>query len=296
MRVSGTITALLFVACLLAACSSTSPERVVTVVAQDFKFTVDDTIPSGWNHFEFKNSGHTVHFFLLNKLPDGVSYEQYTEKVTRGFQVAFDSVRAGAGQQRGIEILLQTVPGWFFSEVKQFGGSGLLTNGKSTDVYLNLPAGTYVMECYIKEQGVFHSTTGMISKLVVSAEQSTTQPPMADLQVSLSNFKIETQGVFHRGKNTVAVKFLEHPEVGLGNDLHIFKVTGDSTIAKVVPWLNWLNLEGLQSPAPAEFLGGVQEMPAGETAYFTVTLDSGNYALVAEPQASNGMIEEFSIE
>jgi len=269
---------------------------VVTVVAQDFKFAVADTIPSGWNHFKFENKGHTVHFFLLNKLPDGVSYEDYTSEVSKGFQVAFDSIKAGATRERGIELLLQEVPGWFFTGVKPFGGSGLISQGKSEEVYLKLPAGRYAMECYIKEQGVFHSTLGMIKKLVVSDEQSATKPPLADLQISLSNFKIETQGVFHRGVNKVAVTFLEQPAAGLGNDVHIFKVADGTTIDKVVPWLDWLNVEGLQSPAPAEFFGGVQEMPAGDTAYFVVTLDTGNYALVAESQASDGMLEEFSIQ
>ena len=38
----------------------------IEVVAKDFTFTVDDTIPSGWSTFRMKNTGMMDHFFYAN--------------------------------------------------------------------------------------------------------------------------------------------------------------------------------------------------------------------------------------
>jgi len=37
---------------------------VINVVAKDFKFEVNDTIPSGWLTFNLKNAGKMDHFFF----------------------------------------------------------------------------------------------------------------------------------------------------------------------------------------------------------------------------------------
>jgi hypothetical protein len=277
-------------------CSPSKKDEVVEVVAKDFMFDVTDNIPSGWTTFRFINSGHAEHFFLLNLLPDSIAYETYVQKVTQPFQVVFDSLKAGKTREEAVGMLLELIPPWYFTDVKQMGGSGIVSKGKSLDVTLNLTPGTYAMECYIKEKGVFHTTLGMISRVVVTDEISETAPPSANMDITLSNFKIETEGTLKRGKNTFAVHFKEHPEVGLGNDVHIIKLDENTNIDSVAYWLDWMNIEGLQSPAPVEFLGGIQEMPVGMTGYFTVDLEPGDYAWIAESSASKGMIKRFSVE
>jgi hypothetical protein len=61
--------------------------------------------------------------------------------------------------------------------------------------------------------------------------------------------------------------------------------------------MDWSAPGGLQTPAPAEFLGGLNEMPAGSTGYFTVDLEPGEYAWISEvPDASaKGMLKEFEV-
>jgi hypothetical protein len=51
------------------------------------------------------------------------------------------------------------------------------------------------------------------------------------------------------------------------------------------------------SPAPAEFLGGTNEMPAGATSYFNVTLEPGDYAWIAEVSRAGekGMLVRFTV-
>jgi len=63
--------------------------------------------------------------------------------------------------------------------------------------------------------------------------------------------------------------------------------------------MNWTDPKGLITPAPKgiTFLGGVNDMPAGSTGYFTVTLEPGNYTLISEvPNAlSKKMLKTFVI-
>jgi hypothetical protein len=53
---------------------------------------------------------------------------------------------------------------------------------------------------------------------------------------------------------------------------------------------------GLEPPAPAEFLGGSQEMPVGSTSYFTVNLDPGSCAFVNEAVMREGNSLEFEVD
>ena len=63
--------------------------------------------------------------------------------------------------------------------------------------------------------------------------------------------------------------------------------------------MNWSDPKGLIEPAPfaITFLGGVNDMPEGNTGYFTVTLEKGNYALISEvPNAlSKNMLKTFVV-
>ncbi|MBD3257044.1 hypothetical protein GF377_01330, partial [candidate division GN15 bacterium] len=72
-----TATAILAIAAVsLLSCGSTPKEpTIVHVKAIDYQFEVADSIPSGWVTFQFNNTGHAEHFFLLNRLPNTVAYE-----------------------------------------------------------------------------------------------------------------------------------------------------------------------------------------------------------------------------
>lgn len=280
---------------IIASCGQAPEEQVIEVVAKDFKFEVVDSIPSGWNTLRFVNTGHTEHFFLLNLLPDSISYDRYESEVTRNFEDVFDSIRAGTSREDAIAMLIERIPPWYFSSVQQMGGPGIVSEGMTTSVTLDLPPGTYAMECYIKEQGKFHTELGMIRPIVVTEEPSGLQPPEANLELTLSNFEYTAEGAVTSGSNTVAVHFNEHPEVGLGNDVHLIELTDSTNLDSVIYWLDWMNVEGLQSPSPVKFFGGSQEMPVGNTAYFTVYLRPGKYAWIAESSAARGMVKEFTV-
>ena len=278
------------------ACSDPEEQVYVEVVAHDFKFQVADEIPSGWNTFKFINAGHAEHFFLLNKLPDDIDFQAYKNEVTVPFEMVFDSLKAGVSKADAGAMLGAMIPSWYFSDVKAMGGPGIVSAGGISWTTIELAPGNYVMECYIKEQGVFHTTLGMIKPLKVTHDTTGFSPPAANMEITLSNYNMEMEGEVKTGVNVVAVHFREHPEIGLGNDLHLIQVDKNTDIDKVIHWLDWMNVDGLESPAPVVFLGGTQEMPVGSTAYFTVDLEPGSYAWIAETTAAQGLVKHFIIE
>ncbi len=281
---------------ILNSCNTSTNDNVVKVIARDFNFEVVDEIQSGWTTFQFENRGQVEHFFLLNLLPDTISFETYHDEVTRPFEIVFDSLKAGKSKTDAIGMLIEMIPGWYFSSVKQMGGTGIVAAGKTTQVTLKLSPGTYAMECYIKYQGLFHTSLGMIRPIIVLEEASDLEPPKAGMDITLTNYKIETKGEIKPGVNTISVYFKEHPEFGLGNDVHLIRMGDKTDIDEVIFWLDWMNIKGLQSPAPVEFFGGTQEMPVGYTSYFTVDLEPGNYAWISESSAAKGMVKMFTVK
>lgn len=283
------------VICIVASCTESGGDKAIDIVAKDYRFECADTIPSGWETFRFHNAGHAEHFFLLNRLPDSISFERYHAEVSRPFDIVFDSIKAGMSRDDAINLLVSSLPAWYFESVKTMGGSGIVSKGLTTEVTLNLPPATYVMECYIKEQGVFHTALGMIKPILVTSEESGLKPPKANMELTLTNFQIADKGTVAPGRNTVAVHFAEQPEVGLGNDIHVIRLTDSTNLDSVIHWLDWMNIKGLEAPAPVQFLGGTQEMPVGNTSYFTVNLEKGEYAWIAETAAAKGMIKKFTV-
>jgi hypothetical protein len=297
------LTLTLITTLMLCSCNKSSDKdvvghdkNVVDVTARDFSFEVVNEIPSGWVTFRFQNLGHAEHFFLLNLLPDSISFETYHSQVTKPFDVVFDSLKAGISKADAGAMLGEMIPPWYFTSVKQMGGTGIINAGKTGQTTMKLEPGTYVMECYIKEKGVFHTALGMIRPITVKEEASKMEPPKSSMDITLTNYKIETEGEVKPGVNTIAVHFKEHPEIGLGNDVHLIRINDTTDIDKVIYWLDWMNIEGLESPSPVEFLGGTQEMPVGYTSYFTVDIEPGNYAWIAESSAAKGMVKKFTVK
>ena len=280
------------------AASQDARAHIVDVVALDFAFEAPCEIPSGWTTFRMKNAGQMIHFALLTRLPEGITFTQYLETVVPAFDQVWLQLRDGKiDQAQAGQDLGRLLPEWYLSSAKQMGGPGFVAPGLTAETTVNLDAGTYVMECYVKTaDGTFHTSLGMIRPLTVTEVLSAASAPDADIQITLTNYEMAVEGTLTPGAHTVAVHFEEHPEFGLGNDVHLARLDADTDIGTLVEWLNWMNIGGLQPPAPALFVGGTHEMPVGNTAYFTVTLEPGRYVWIAESTAAQGMLNEFVVE
>lgn len=275
---------------------SPSGTNLVEVIAADFAFEAPSEIRSGWVTFRMRNEGKEHHFFLLNRLPDGKTFENYQEEVGTPFDTVWHALLTGAvDKAEAGQMLGRLLPEWYAS-VRQMGGAGLLAPGRSVRTTVNLEPGTYVMECYVKTaDGTFHTSLGMMLPITVTGVPSGGSAPDAGIEITLSNFQIAVEGEVTPGEHTVAVHFEEHPEFGLGNDVHVVRLEAGTDLDEVVRWMDWMNVDGLRAPAPAVFVGGTQEMPVGYTAYFTIELLPGRYAWISEVTAGDGMVKEFTV-
>ena len=156
--------------------------------------------------------------------------------------------------------------------------------------------GTYVLECYVKTpDGMFHTSLGMARELTVVAGPSSTKPPAADLEIAFADGVMEAPAAVQSGSHTVAVHYRQAAEGLLANDVHVAPLSDGVEADLIVPWMDWMNVAGLRAPAPVRFLGGVQEMPLGNTAYFTIELTPGRYVWISE-NAGNGMVKAFTVD
>jgi hypothetical protein len=274
-----------------------SGSYVVEYSARDYAFVGPAEIPSGWVTIRMANEGLEHHFVFLTLLPEGKMIEDYLSDVGVAFEQAWEQLRSGAVDKAGAGAMLgEMLPEWYASAASM-GGPGLVAPGKVGQATMRLTPGNYVMECYVKTaDGEFHMALGMAMPLTVTEEDSGATPPHTDLEITLFNHGITIEGAPAAGRQTVKVNFDEQPEYGLGNDVHVVRLEEGTDLDEVVNWMDWMNVDGLRAPSPAAFVGGIHEMPAGFTAFFTVDLTPGHYAWIAESGAARGMVEEFTIE
>jgi len=264
---------------------------VVEITAVDYAFRAPAELPSGWTTIRMENAGAEEHFLSLWKLPEGRTLEDYVGEVAPAFGEAYAALVEGASKEEAGAILGQAIPAWY-AEVVPMGGPGFLSPGRTGETTVRLEPGTYVMECYVKTpDGRFHGELGMIQQLTVTADSTGVAEPSGDVEVVLSNAGIVGPSSLAAGEHTVMVRFSEQPEIGLGNDVHLVRLQEGTDLEELAAWMDWMEIEGLKAPAPAEFLGGAQERSAGESAYFRVEVEAGRYGWVSEPLGRISRVE-----
>lgn len=272
---------------------------VIEIAAKDFEFEAPRSIRSGWNTIRFRNeSEEQEHFVLFYHLPEDKTFADWRTEVTQPFLDVWSRYDAGElSREETLQSLGEAMAPWAFQETNIVGGAGLTEPGRTSLVTLFLAPGTYVMECYVKTpQGTWHTERGMLRELTVTEESTGQEPPNADVQLTLSNYEIQTSGSFSAGEQVVAVHVTDTPEGLLPHDLNLFRLDSETTVEEIVAWMDWLDLEGYRAPAPGVSVGGVKNLMAGRTGYVTVDLAPGRYAWVSEGYGDRGMVEEFVVE
>ena len=307
-----TLSALLILVLVAAGCQSgedhaenvdSDSPRVVDLTIDGLTISGPDRINPGWNTFRVTNNSEMTHFMLFDKIPDSLDVWDHKD-VAGVFQEGMNLINAG--DMEAAFAVFGGLPAWY-QDVVFWGGPGFIGPKQTFEVTMFVPEGRYVIECYVKTAGVFHSYTsvenalGMVHQLDVSGEPTANVPPEADLAVRISSTDgIVMAGEPVAGEHLISVEYLDQivHESFLGHDVHLVRMDGDLTLEELAPWMNYLNPDGLETPAPAIFQGGINEMPAGQTAFFTATLEPGRYALIAEtPDAvAKNMAIEFTVE
>lgn len=275
-------------------------DNVIQIVTENMDFQMPDTIPSGWNTFRYKNLSPQTHFFLVDKYPQGKTIKDVRTLVIPVFDSGMKLINEGKSEEGFAEF--GKLPEWF-SEVVFVGGSGLISPGNIGETMIKLDPGYYMVECYVKmNNGVFHSSMGMIRELIVSDKVSENTELTTDIRINISS----TEGIvisdsIHRGLQTFAVFYKDQivHENFVGHDINLVRLSGNADLEALDNWMNWADPKGLIDPAPegVTFLGGVNDMPTGSTGYFTVTLEPGNYVLISEVPnpSSKNMLKTFTV-
>ncbi|MCJ7814796.1 MAG: hypothetical protein MUP31_01965 [Xanthomonadales bacterium] len=275
-------------------------DDAIEIVTENMNFKMLDEISSGWHTFRYSNQSDQTHFFLLEKYPQGKTLKDAKKEVFPVFQEGMDFIFNGEPEE-GVAAF-GNLPPWY-SQVVLSGGSGLISPWTTSETTLKLAPGYYVVECYVKmPNGTFHSVVGMAAALVVSSEVAPELQITPDVNIAISS----TVGIvfddnIHKGKQTFSVFFKDQVvhENFVGHDVNLVKYDDGADLKVLEKWMNWANPMGLISPSPEgfTFLGGVNDMPAGSTGYFTAELEPGNYAFVAEVPNSLGknMLKTFVV-
>lgn len=278
--------------------------HVFDVTAVGLTLQGPSEVPEGWTTVRFVNQSGMIHLAMFDVPPDGVDAMQMKREVVKPFQDYLDALIEG--NDEGMQTALGTFPSWM-SELYYFGGPGLLSSGYTSEATVNLKPGLYVLECYVKTNGVWHTYNpnpdqlGMVLEIKVTESDAPTSPPPHDATLAIRNDKLElTEGTLKPGINQIKVEFIEQQafENLLGNDVHVVKLNEDEDLTRASEWMDWRKPEGLQTPSPVTFLGGLNDMPEGSVAYFTVDLSSGDFAFITEsPDPINqGLVLRFSID
>jgi hypothetical protein len=276
----------------------------MNVVARGLSFEAPAEVPLGWTTIRFENLSPMVHFVVVERLPEGQGASSQQELVAPVFQRGMDLI--AAGDMDGAMAEFGTLPPWF-GDIVFMGGPGLTSAGQTSQATVYLEPGTYLLECYVKTAGVFHSYNpdpailGMVHEFTVTAEASGAVEPSPTLSVRISSASgIEIEGTPSAGTHMVRVDFDDQVvhENFVQHDVHVARIPDGFDLATLEAWMNWVDPAGLQTPSPVEFIGGTNEMPGGTYAYFTVTLTPGTYALVAEVPGAlgKGMLQTFTVE
>ncbi|MEF8817851.1 MAG: hypothetical protein V5A58_13760, partial [Salinibacter sp.] len=266
---------------------------VVDVTMMDYAFQAPDSIPSGWVTFQAENVGEETHEFMLARLPEGRTFEEF-----RTFIEPLDSlkqllVEGAIDSTEYEEASEQIVPDWANEEVEFVGGGGPLGPGQTGRSTLRPEPGRYMVVCWISSpNGRRHDYQGMYRGITVTEDSSGAGPPEADVTLRSAGREISVEGQPRSGEQTVAFHVEEPPEdLESPYNWAFVAPLGPEISAEQLRELEWTN-EDLHA---TESRGGVGRVPVGQTRYFTVDLEPGRYAWRLSV-ATEDMVKEFTIE
>ena len=246
----------------------------IAIDAADFSFSVLDSIQAGWVSFTLTNSGNEPHHAQFLRLNDGVTFEQFQEALNQG---------------EGPAMAL----------VKLMGGVGAIAPTGSAQAILNLPAGNYVILCFLSAPAdhIPHLAKGMIKSLTVQpASGATASEPVADLTVILKDYSFELPESLPAG--TMMIKVLnEGPET---HEFNILRLAEGKTIEDVTQFL-----AAPDGQPPFTPVGGMNGLDVGLSGYVEFEFEAGMYVAICNipsPKAeghqhfSLGMVQEITVK
>ncbi|HSU97966.1 MAG TPA: hypothetical protein VLI40_12095 [Gemmatimonadaceae bacterium] len=229
--------------------------RTLTLTANDYAFTgMTARVSAGWVTIRMVNAGKELHMFASASVPRGM---------TTG--AVLDS------------IMKDRVPKGF----TEWGGPNAVAPGDTNTVTLFLPAGSYVVGCFVvSPDGKTHFMKGMMGSFEVIAARDTGVAPVSDRNIVLSTYHIAMDGgPLSKGPHV----FMVRNSVKQTHDFVILKVLPGHTVAQA---LKWFGNPPVGAPA-AEPIGGTTGMHLNEQGYVNARFTPGTYVLVCWMKTNN---------
>jgi uncharacterized cupredoxin-like copper-binding protein len=251
----------------------------VSIGAADYSFTLPDSIPGGLTQLQFTNTGKEAHHAQFARLNDGVTLQQFQAALKQG-------------------------PPAIFPLITFQGGPAPLVSGGKAEAVVDLPAGQYVLLCFIPSpDGVPHLAKGMVKPLTVTAAPAK-QPakPTVKGTVDLADFAFGAlPGNIAAGKTNLAV-------VNKGKEPHemlVLRLKGVPAAQLIQALSAPPGSAPPPGPPPFEWAGGYQAIMAGASGWAILDLTPGEYTLVCfvpslanqgKPHFALGMFRPFSVK
>jgi hypothetical protein len=272
VRLWAALAALVTVSATLAvsgASAGAAASNTLTVKAGEYTYILKGSPKGGWVQINFQNAGVEDHMMAVFKLKKGTTNAQLKKAVLSDDQSALEKIALPGGDP-------------FVT-----GTPNVLSAGKSTTTYSQLPAGTYGMVCFIPApDGSPHAAHGMFKVFTVSGKSSAKPPTDGVSQVTITDSGIElpsaglpAHGWVKATNNSAA-----------NRDLALAEYTSpDATFDAANAYYNeYFNTGKVPAgEAPASLNGGLSGLPKGGTGYFELDLENGRYALVGSLSDDN---------
>lgn len=239
---------------------------VVPVKIKGYTFLAPDEIPYGWTTLSLTNTSNEPHLMMAHKLPTGTSPADATASLENWKQN-------------------KEPADWWSEPGGRFGGQGLLSPGETGFVTIFLEPGIYSLVCgFTSEDGAPHFDKGVPSYLRVTGEFNGVPEPTADYEIFYEDGSITTDKPVEAGLYTFKELFDDW------HDVQLARLNNNSTTKDIKDWLpKW------KSPTPTSFIGGLEPLEPGRTAYFTIDITPGKYAWVCSKHPEEQVIESFTI-
>lgn len=246
----------------------------VTITADDFAFSGQDSLSPGMNRITLTNEGEQVHHLQFVK----VEGDHTLDEVLGGLA----AVESGGAPPDFVSFT---------------GGVGQVAPGTEAGTVADLDAGTYAIVCFVPDpaDGVPHLAKGMAALVEVEGDENTAAAPEADVEVGGEDYAF-----------TGADEPVEAGEVTLRltnngaepHEANVLQLAEGATLESVAGWF-----QEPAGPPPFVNVGGAQGIMPGESTLATVDLEAGNYALICfipngegVPHAFLGMAKPFTVE
>lgn len=237
--------------------------RVINFDATDHAFTLPDTVSAGTVTLVMRNSGRERHHAQILRLNAGVSTDEVVTALRRGQIDALGLVTFA-------------------------GGTGTLDpDAPNEEITLALDPGDYVVVCTLQSaDGTPHLARGMLKPLRVTPPRPATAvgQPDARVTVTLRDFSVDARDAPVPSGRVPWRIANDGPQA---HEIEVARVPDGTTIADLVAVL------GAPASMPAGYasVGGVQGIAAGASAFVTLDLPTGQYALYCTlPDLKNGGI------